>query len=419
MSVDESPHPSAEIAAFWKRWEGQTLDDRFLLGDCLGGGADHAVFATDYHVGQPQHAAVKVVLADAHAAEGLIARWAVASKLSHPHLLRILSYGSATCCNLDCAYFAMDYADVNLAQVLSDRALTAAETREVLDPVLDVLAYIHGQGFTHGRLRPSNILSVDDRLRLSSDSLCPAGQSCWSPRAPEAYDAPEIADGDISPAADIWALGVVLMEALTQRRMLTNESVPPPFREIVTRCLHTNPAERPTAAELANPAKQVAVRPVTPSARPRALRAGYVFWACSAVVFLLLLMANKLFFSHSNQAPAPVPAPVATSKPEPAPPPTPVHAVPTGRVLEKALPEIPSKARNTIHGTVRINVRVRVNREGRVSEARIEAPAPSRYLGNLTLEAARRWRFQRGTGQEWMLRFQLQRDETKVAAAPL
>jgi TonB family protein len=62
-------------------------------------------------------------------------------------------------------------------------------------------------------------------------------------------------------------------------------------------------------------------------------------------------------------------------------------------VLRKVLPEVSEKARGTISGTVRINVRVQLNPDGTVSSAELANPASSEFFANLALKAARQWQF--------------------------
>lgn len=62
-------------------------------------------------------------------------------------------------------------------------------------------------------------------------------------------------------------------------------------------------------------------------------------------------------------------------------------------VLRKVLPEVSEKSRATIRGTVRINVRVRLNPDGTVSSAELANPAPSQFFANLALKAAHQWQF--------------------------
>jgi len=83
-----------------------------------------------------------------------------------------------------------------------------------------------------------------------------------------------------------------------------------------------------------------------------------------------------------------------------------------GEVLDQILPQVPDKALNTIHGVVRVTVRVHVDAAGNVSQAELEAPGPSRYFADLALKAAGKWVFGspelegRSVPSEWLIRFE-------------
>jgi TonB family protein len=62
-------------------------------------------------------------------------------------------------------------------------------------------------------------------------------------------------------------------------------------------------------------------------------------------------------------------------------------------IIHKVLPQVSEKSRSTIHGTVRINVRVQLNPDGTVSSAALAAPAPSQFFADLALRAAQQWQF--------------------------
>jgi TonB family protein len=85
-------------------------------------------------------------------------------------------------------------------------------------------------------------------------------------------------------------------------------------------------------------------------------------------------------------------------------------------IARRVLSDIPVKARNTIHGTVRMVVRVTVDSAGSVAEATLE-PGGSRYFGKLAVEAVRRWQFAPAEGappRDWILRFEITRTSTRV-----
>ena len=85
-------------------------------------------------------------------------------------------------------------------------------------PTLDALASAHGQNPVHGQLlKPANILVVGEQLKLASDTMLRVGEHAMSAKTPTVYDPPEGRHGISSTAADIWALGVCLIEALSGR----------------------------------------------------------------------------------------------------------------------------------------------------------------------------------------------------------
>jgi TonB family protein len=80
-------------------------------------------------------------------------------------------------------------------------------------------------------------------------------------------------------------------------------------------------------------------------------------------------------------------------------------------VLEEVLPDASEKALASIHGTVRVSVRVQVDPMGSVSEARLDSAGPSKYFADIALKAARRWQFTspevngHSVPSEWLIRF--------------
>ena len=202
----------------WKQWEGRVVNEEFPLLRYLGGSERSAVFLSKRADGEPQEVAIKLVVANAENPELQLSWWELAAKLSHPHLLRLFRLGRCQLDGTDLLYVVTEYAEESLAQILPYRALTPAEAQDMLRNVVDALSYIHGKGFVHGHINPSNIMAVGDQVKISSDGLCGAGESMRVLCQPGDYAAPEIAaGGNMSPPSDVWSLGMTLVEALTQR----------------------------------------------------------------------------------------------------------------------------------------------------------------------------------------------------------
>jgi TonB family protein len=92
--------------------------------------------------------------------------------------------------------------------------------------------------------------------------------------------------------------------------------------------------------------------------------------------------------------------------------------------IHQVLPDIPQKARDTIHGTVRVSVKVSVDAAGRVTQAELDSAGPSRYFANLAVQAAQKWTFGAAKGGDsaalraWTVHFAFTPTDTKARAVP-
>jgi TonB family protein len=91
-------------------------------------------------------------------------------------------------------------------------------------------------------------------------------------------------------------------------------------------------------------------------------------------------------------------------------------------VLHEEIPDVPRRTRDTIHGHIKVAVRVTVDSSGNVVGETLENPGPSKYFARLATEAARKWKFAPVDNQaprKWLLRFEFTRGgATGHAAAP-
>ena len=180
----------------WKLWEGEIVSGKFPLVRYLGGSDRGAVFLTERREGERLvKAAIKLIPAAPENGELQLSRWRQTAELSHPHLISIYEMGRFELRGVPLVYLVMECAEENLAQILPERALTPAETREMLASVLDALAYLHRKGFVHGHIKPANIMACGDQLKVSSDGLRRVGEPLDGPGDPCVYDPPEFARG--------------------------------------------------------------------------------------------------------------------------------------------------------------------------------------------------------------------------------
>ena len=263
----------------WKQYEGQVVNNAFPLQRYLGGSGESAVFLTQLAGPQSSKAVIKLV-PESVSADLQLSLWRRASKLTHPNLLQLFQGGRCRLADMDLLYVVMEYAEEDLSQILPQRALTSSEARDMLGPVLDALSALHTQGLVHSRLKPSNILATADQVKLSTDRVFSAGEFRKSTAKRTAYDAPETATDALTTASDVWSLGVLLIEVLTQRApdsqaraplQFAAESLAQPFRDIARHALEPDPKLRWTISNIAaslNPRAAAAAQSASPVSLP-------------------------------------------------------------------------------------------------------------------------------------------------------
>jgi TonB family protein len=408
----------SNMTEFWKQCEGRVINERFPLRQHLGGSERQAVFLTEYGEPELQQAAIKIIQTDPRNAELQLSRWGLAAKLSHPHLIRIFQMGRCHLDDMELVYIVMEYAEENLSQVLPQRPLTSVEARDMLGPALDALAYVHGEGFVHGHIKPANIMAVGDQLKISSDGLCRIGDSRGGLVTPGAYDPPEIASGGMSPAGDVWSLAVMLIEALTQHQPVWEglepvepvlpETVPAAVRDIVRHCLRRVPALRWTVADCRARLRETSAAPwvkATDIQRKALAKRHYIVLAVAVGLAVVAMLAVPKLLNRPPETPLPTPLQSELGAAPPSRGPVP------GRVVKQVLPDVTAKAKNTIRGTVNVSVRLRVDPSGSVVGAEVDSPGSSRYFARQALRAARSWEFAapkvdgQNVSSTWILRF--------------
>ena len=312
-----APAERLRMSEAWKQWEGEVVDQRFQLQRFLGSSDHSAVFLTE--IGQPpQKAALKFVEATSADAQSQLAHWDRAARLSHPHLIRILHFGSCRLGRASMLYIVSEFAEENLSQILPVRALNSSEAEYMLRSVLEALAYLHGQGLVHGHLKPSNVMAVEEKLKISSDGVSRANEKSMNV-ARTLYDPPEATTSGFSPAGDVWSLGVTLVEALTQRASLGEgirqgdpllpETVPAPFLEIARQCLRLDPQRRWAVSDIA--------ARLLPTAPPPQKSSAKRYGVAAAVLALVLggVIIGQKFLntgSESHSQPSQVDTPAAS-----------------------------------------------------------------------------------------------------------
>lgn len=148
------------------------------------------------------------------------------TQLDHPGIVRVHAQGEAQ----GIPWFCMELVEgPNLAQRLSQSALTVEEARQVFSRLLGALAHAHKHGIVHRDLKPANVLLAKDGAKLADfgiahldRDLCSGKTqltSAYSVLGTFPYMSPEQRAGrPIDARSDLYSVGVMLYEALAGER---------------------------------------------------------------------------------------------------------------------------------------------------------------------------------------------------------
>jgi TonB family protein len=419
-------------------WVGRVVDGRFALQEWLGGAPTSGVYRTELLQGVPKKAAIKLIAAREQVADAYVAAWAKAKIITHPNLMQIFRYGRYQFGTIEFVYIVTEYADEVLSQIIPERALNVDEAREMLSPVVETLAFLHGKGMVYGHLKPSNIMVVENQLKLASDHVSTKIGPWKNARERTLYDAPEGLDEAPSQAADVWSLGVTMAESLTQRLPAWNrngysepllpDGMPAPFAEIAQGCLRANPLRRATLKEIEQRLDGSGTAEFSiGAADEKAPSRSRIVILILALIVVVATIAFFMKYGHRTQSATATRTDSGGATPEAQEhnsPDQPVAKGPSakGEVLRRAMPSVTPDALATITGTITVMVRVTVDASGRVTEARLDSTGPSHYFSEHAVEAARGWKFKppekdgRQTASEWTLRFRFHEEGMDAVA---
>jgi hypothetical protein len=254
---------------------GTVLAERYRIVSLLGEGGMGEVFrADDMKLGQ--RVALKYVpkdvAADRPLFDRLINEVLIGRQISHPNVCRIYDIVEVD----GQSFIAMQYIDgEDLASLL--RRIGRLPQEKALALARDIcagLAAAHDHGIVHRDLKPGNVM-VDSRgkaliadfgLAIVLDQIRGTHGIVGTP----AYMAPEqISRGEITIRTAIYALGLLLYEIFTGKRVFGGKSLQeiseqhaasktrpssiardldPNIERVILRCLEENPAERPPSA---------------------------------------------------------------------------------------------------------------------------------------------------------------------------
>ena len=278
---------------------GTLLDGRYRLGKFIGQGGSATVFrGTDDLLGRT--IAIKVF--EPHLTDPvMIARqrqeMRLMASLQHPHLVAVYDARIAEApsgpTGVTPGYLVLEFmGGPSLAAQLQQGPMTPEEVSAIGVGIASALAVVHREGFVHRDIKPANILLTttgEPKLSdfgiarvLSAERITQSGDVLGT--AP--YLSPEQVRGEeIGSAADVYALGLVLLECLTGRREYPGPAVeaavarlhrepvipdalPRPWQELLRAMTDVHPGDRPTAAAAASALAGTADRESAPPIAP-------------------------------------------------------------------------------------------------------------------------------------------------------
>ncbi|WIX92719.1 serine/threonine protein kinase [Amycolatopsis sp. DG1A-15b] len=247
------------------------LGGRYEVGRLIGSGATARVYRA-YDVRLTREVAVKIYDRDAVALDQRrrLREMTIQGSISHPGVVALLDSGDEN----GRTYLVMQLVEgENLAERLLSGPMPAADVTALADGLAEALAHVHARRIVHRDLKPANVfLSADgpligdfgiahalDTTHITGTGLIPGTA---------AYLAPEQVSGEpAGPPADVYALGLILLECLTGQReypgtmveaamaRLTRppripEDAPAALAYTLRRMTQREPADRPTAAKV-------------------------------------------------------------------------------------------------------------------------------------------------------------------------
>lgn len=226
---------------------------------------------------------------------------ALLARLDHPGLVRLHDGGVVA----ECPFVVTDLIEgPTLAErIATGPPLAPGAVRRLGAHLADALAYVHAAGIVHRDVKPANVLlGKGGRPRLADfgiartlEATAATADGCVVGTA--AYLAPEQVRGEVvAPATDVYALGLVLLEALTGRREFPGAAVesatarlyrspvvpvglPAGLGTVLTAMTQDDPRRRPPAAAVAaalsaDPSSPAAALGLGTSVRSRIVRHG-------------------------------------------------------------------------------------------------------------------------------------------------
>jgi serine/threonine-protein kinase len=297
----------------------RSISDRYRVVGPIGSGGMAVVYrATDDVL--ERDVAIKV-LADNLACDDdfrrrFVGEGRIGGGLAHPHIIAVYDVGE----DEGRPFIVMeDATGGSIHDRLQEGPLSIREATDYARQCAEALAFAHAQGVIHRDVKPHNLLlSRTGSLKVADFGIArplgdPRMTDAGSVLGTAGYLAPEQASGGPgSPASDVYSLGVCIWEMLTGRPPFEHPlpaDVSSTTARLLDACLSTDPAARPSAADMAaalgEPSPADAVTQVFPRATIRGASAERRPRAAAAAVALLALLAFGVTIAATDRGDSP------------------------------------------------------------------------------------------------------------------
>jgi ligand-binding sensor domain-containing protein/tRNA A-37 threonylcarbamoyl transferase component Bud32 len=270
------------LITFWKK---KHYIGQYEIIDTIGSGGMGTVYKARHIMESLKIVAIKVIreeyMMDSKQRERFLMEAAIVDKLEHPNIVKVIERGEHS----NRLYIVMEFLE---GESLIDRLKTVQriplkEVIEILKQLLDALSKIHKEGIIHRDLKPENIMLVPRRGMLNYVKILDFGLARPKSltRMTEKgiivgtvnYIPPEHVSGTtLSPAGDVYALGVIFYEMLTGEKPFLGDTtlqllkliidakpvepktflpeMPEKLNRLIMTMMAKEPGERPDADEI-------------------------------------------------------------------------------------------------------------------------------------------------------------------------
>ncbi|MCP4213941.1 MAG: protein kinase, partial [bacterium] len=267
--------------AFFGFWKREKYIGKFKLGEKIGAGGMGTIFTARDTTQKVGTMAIKVLREELFDDAGHRMRFkqeaAIVDQLDHPNIVKVLERGQYQ----DKLYIVMELLKGRTLgkKIADEEYISIDEARDIMIQTISALVKIHSKGIVHRDLKPENIMLITRDGNPNFVKLLDFGLAKMQNQSritqtgavlgTISYMAPEqVSKGEYSAASDIYAMGAIFYETVTNRKLFMGERItdlmrqilgktplepirlrpdlPPEFNDLIMKMLEKNNHFRPT-----------------------------------------------------------------------------------------------------------------------------------------------------------------------------